>query len=75
MPENVAHQQVSEFMDGGAYPGCNQNSFPAKGSLDVEVGTILNKTDYYACKNKIACKVESLEHAYPKNREEYVIHF
>lgn len=75
VPENVAHQQVPELMDGSAYPGCGQNSFPAKGSLDVEVGTILKKAEYYACKNKRACNIESFEQAYPENREEYVIHF
>ena len=69
MPEYVAHQQVAKFMNRSAYPGRNQNTFPAKGYLDIEVGPVFKKTKYKTDKNQRACDIEGLKQAYPKNSE------
>ena len=45
-------------MDRGAYPGCNHDSFPAKGSLDIKVGSALNNAKYHADKDQRACDAE-----------------
>ena len=63
VPEYVAHQQVTEFVDRGAYPRCNHNSFPSEDPLEIKVGSALNNAEYHANKDQGACDTESFEKA------------
>lgn len=63
VPEYIAHQQVAEFVNGSTYPGCNQNPFSAKSTLDVKVSSVLKKAEYYSYKNQRTCDIEGLKQA------------